>query len=64
MEEERCTPCPSCGQPVDPNEPGVKYTFKLEQQTTMRGYEHVDGMGAYFHEACYIPTGYRKAPNP
>jgi hypothetical protein len=62
-EQETYTLCPSCGRKVDPNEPEVKYAVEMRRLAVMGGgYEYIDGMGAYIHEHCAIPSGYRPKP--
>jgi hypothetical protein len=63
-DQEQYTRCPACGKVVDPNARDVRYAFELQRLPTARGYQTVDGLGAYFHEGCKILSGYRLAPNP
>jgi hypothetical protein len=63
-EEETSTRCPSCAEIVNLDDPDVQYTFELRGIQTLRGYETVDGIRAYFHADCRVPSGYRPAPKP
>jgi hypothetical protein len=64
MEQETYTLCPACGRKVATNEPGVQYAVEVQRFAVMGGYQYADGMGAYIHEQCAVPRGYRAAPKP
>jgi hypothetical protein len=56
--EQTYTTCPTCGQRIDPGEPGAVYAVKL---VSMPGFgsgagDVGEGLGAYFHDGCF-PEG-------
>jgi hypothetical protein len=45
--------CPTCGEPVDPEAPGVVKAVPAMHLETIGMREWIDGMGVYFHDDCY-----------
>jgi hypothetical protein len=61
---ETYTLCPTCGQRVEPDEPGVHYGRELRRIDTFGGTEYLDGIGGFFHARCALPRNWRAEPIP
>jgi hypothetical protein len=66
MADESFTVCPVCRERVEPDDPDLVYGFEQVESVGMGPTRHVsDGMGAYFHPACFrVAANYREAPRP
>ena len=52
--------CELCRTEVEPRGKGIVLAWEIKKLNSMSGTEVIDGLGAFFHEACYPRRGYRR----